>query len=181
MGKPKSAFEIKQPTPELINEFILQPVRTERGQVVGRAFRRIAIEERDGVDLTARQIKALDEFRRTAEIIDGSPSKDSLDPTRGQGGGGVPSAARMRARSELQRMEKAVLAANGNMTVLYMAGLKGMSFNAIAMEFFGSRLVDYIENGKSISRYKPKSHKHVGRIRDKFLASVDAIVDYCRF
>lgn len=176
-----TAIEIKEPTPELIEEFRLQPVRTVKGQVMGRAWRRIAIEDRDGVELTDRQLKALDEFRFHAETLDCSPSKDSLDITRGQGEGGVPSERRLRARGFMRQIEPIIETSGGNMTILYMAGLKGMSFSSIAMEFYGARLVDYIEKGKTISRFKPKSHKHVGMTRDKFLAAVDAIVGYCRF
>ena len=83
MGKRKKAkptrVEGETPTKEQIEDFQRIPVKIERGQVTGHAYRRKDVEDQAAFNLTDDEITAIKHYRSNFERCDFSPIKDSCN------------------------------------------------------------------------------------------------------
>jgi hypothetical protein len=145
-----------------------------------RVNRRRPIEDRMQLD-DLRQ-KALEYYRANAERLEVSEMRDSLDPARfSPRGGGVERdggfEARMMAKATVKRLVDAVNAEGGHMTIVELMGLKCMTATETAIELFGGRTVDYIIDGKSVERQKPRDSRDIAKVLQLFERSLDIIAE----
>lgn len=186
IGQPK----IAQPTPEQEARapYRLESVKTERGQVVGRAYRRHpwfeTLVERERNDarkasrdplLTDDSLRALRYYRDAYEAGERSETRCALNRENGGGGhrGDGPSLALLRAR-ETQRLCERDL--GGLLHTLRAVAINDMTYANLAMNRYGSRDVDMIIDGRSTTKPAPKSGRHVAAIKDEFVAAVGVLL-----
>lgn len=162
--------KLVQPVAEQARKFKYEPYNiTEKGQIVGRVYRRQPLFETMLArgDIGREEAQALRYYRERYEISHQSLVRSCLNQTIGSGrdyfGGLSPLA--MRAGQEVDYME----AAAG----LFIAALRGlaiedMSFNRIAIERYGSKQITV--GGRE--RIVPRSKQHSRRVRSEFYTAL---------
>lgn len=158
----------------------LEPV-TERGQVVAHAFRKSpwfeTLAERG--DISPAALKALRFYRNAYEGSFYSEMRCALDRS-GIGGRGSSYALISEppevsiAKSNLIGCERGI--SSPMLDTLRAVGLYDLRFAEVAMERFGHRLVDYIQNGKSVQKRAPKSGRHREAVKGEMLAAIDMLI-----
>lgn len=138
--KAEKRIDAIPPTPEQSTaaEYRLEPI-TERGQVIGTAYRRRAmidiLHERGVID--EPHYKALKHYRHHADIADKSPIRDSLTnwmpKAAGGTGPGIELLNAIRVRDDCER------AAMGLVDILRAVVVDDMSLSQWAMHRHGAR------------------------------------------
>lgn len=184
-GKRATVIAIASPTPEQIGHFETAPVRTERGQVLGHAFRRrphfetlhdldIVAARRDKRDVifTVDSMAALRFYRNAHEGCQRSEMRCPLDvqPRPSSDHDMPPSIAA--AKSNLALCERDVPC----LDVMRMICLQDMTYEQVAIARFGSRNRDYIINGVSVNRPAPRSTRHTARVKAEFIAGLRVLI-----
>jgi len=185
---------IAAPTPEQAAkaDYDMQPVRTEHGQVLGRAWRRQpwfeSLAKREAGE-AAREgrtaligpdgLNALRFYRHAHEAASRSEMRCALDILPGGrapgGGGGDLPPAMLVARANLALCEAGL----GELrATLRAVALDDLTYAAVAMERFGARDQDWYDpaTGAFVAKPVPRSNRHPGIIRAEFLAGVEALV-----
>jgi hypothetical protein len=142
---------------------------TEKGQVVGRVYRRRPLFETmaSRCEISREEAQALRYYRERHELSHRSLTRSCLSPSIGSGRdyfGGL-SPLSMRAKQEVQIMEDA---AGLFIHSLRMVALDDLSFNKIAMERYGTQQITV--GGRE--RIVPKSKQHTRRVRSEFYAAL---------
>jgi hypothetical protein len=180
---PVRTRETQEPTPEQIGHFVLGPVRTEKGQVIGRAYRRqpyfetlakmpLRASDQKGPRLiTPDQLRALRYYRANHELTVVSETRCALNQERGSGEAiGLPITL-LSARG----VKDCEVGLGALVHTLRAVALEDKSFAQVAMERWGSRDRQriVIGSGKKKPRIAkeivPKSSAHPGIIRQEFL------------
>lgn len=172
------------PTPERMakGDFVEEDIVdvTPRGRMtIGHTLRlRPRFEKIEG--LGAAQLKALRQYRKAFDQSEVSEVKSGLDVGTGGGTAGSHAAiSRMEARAfgghELRAIERHIRAAL--LPVLRDVALHDLTFSEAAMKRYGSRDVDCIVNGVSVTKPAPRSGKHRDRIRAEFMTAVALLVE----
>jgi hypothetical protein len=141
---------------------------TEKGQVVGRVYRRQPLFETMYVrgEITREELQALRYYRERYELSHRSLMRSCLAPTirvRNHGGGLSPLSSR--AAQEVEIMEAA---AGLFLPALRALAIGDMSFNKIAIERYGSQQIQI--NGKT--RIVPRSKQHSRKVKSDFFAAL---------
>jgi hypothetical protein len=189
--------EIARPTPEQAAQagFDLQSVRTDGGQVMGRAWRRLPWFEslaKRGAGEAARdhrpaligldEINALRFYRNAAEMAARSEMRCALNIVPG---GVMPGVGRDLPPAVLIARENLALC-EGRMgpwlSTMRAVVVDDRTYAAIAMDRFGSRDVDVYDErtGTFLSKPAPRSNRHPAIIRAEFLSGLQALVDAVR-
>lgn len=184
---------LQQPTPELMQRaaFVIGPVKSEMGKVIGRAFRRRAIFENMAEQgaISPDELAALRFYRTTFDRCDRSPMRSCLDVD----GNGVPRAdavAFMRTKSVLEakkrlRMCEAGLA--GGLPTMRAVALDDQSFSQIAIARFGCRVAKFQPvdaagraRGEHREQIRPRSGRDREVIKQEFHAALQVLTDTVR-
>ena len=202
-GHPVTAPGVERPTPEQIGAFELLPVRTERGQVAARAYRRqpyfetLAKQPGDDRLISPVGLAALRVYRSAWERCEASITRCALD-VDGRGGGGYGS--RMPASMVVDRRVQAYEAAMGAyIETMRQVALFDMTLTDVAIERFGGRVQDWIvvtdpvlkPDGQQLvvegvgpqwrktfhEKIVPKSGRHREMIRDEFRAGLALLIE----
>jgi hypothetical protein len=195
-GKAKSRAvppEIARPTPEQAAHagYDLQSVRTDKGQVVGRAWRRQpwfeSLAKRESGEAARDQrpaligmdeINALRFYRNAAEMAARSEMRCALNIVPG---GVTPGAGRDLPPAIMVARENLALCEGGMgifLSTMRAVVVDDRTYAAIAMERFGSRDQDvYDERTRTfLNKPVPRSNRHPAIIRAEFLAGLHALV-----
>jgi integrase len=163
--------KLVEPVIEQIRKCKYEPYNlTEKGQIVGRVYRRQPLFETMLArgDIGQDEAQALRYYRERYELSHHSLTRSCLNPSIGGGGrdyfGGL-SPLTTRANQEVDLME--------NAAGLFVSALRGvaiedMSFNRIAIERYGSKQVTI--GGRE--RIVPRSKQHARRVRSEFYAAL---------
>lgn len=174
MVKEKKREKLVGPVAEQGRRFKFEPYNiTEKGQIVGRVYRRNPIFETMVLrgEIGRDEAQALRYYRERYELSHQSPVRSCLNQTIGNGrnyfGGLSPLV--IRAAQEVDFME--------NAAGLFIAALRGlaiedMSFNRIAIERYGSKQITV--GGRE--RIVPRSKQHSRRVRSEFYAALKCFV-----
>lgn len=174
MSRDKKRDKLVEPVVEQSRKFKYEPYNvTDKGQIVGRVYRRQPIFETMFTrgDIGREEAQALRYYRERYELSHHSPLRSCLSPTIGNGrnyfGGLSPLA--LRAGQEVDFMESAA--------GLFIAALRGvaiedMSFNRIAIERYGSKQITI--GGRE--RIVPRSKQHARRVRSEFYAALKCFI-----
>lgn len=190
-AQPAAEATIAPPVPEQSDRFTERPVavRTEKGQVVGRAYRRqpyfvtlakLPADPRTPKGLrliTADQLRAMRFYRSAWEATQASETRCALDfSVRGYGGNGPAVPARLwedgRLRDCESRLRGYVL------DTIRGVVLCDLSFAGVAMGRWGSRERQRVIIGKGkekpriVNEIVPRSSAHAALVRDEFLFGV---------
>lgn len=140
---------------------------TERGQVVGRVYRRKPLFETMFVrgEISRDEVVALRYYRERYELSHYSLVRSCLLQQTGRSLSGGTSPMALRAASEVQVMEAA---AGLFLPAFRKLALEDMSFNRIAMDRYGSQ---HAKIGSTV-RIIPKSKQHTRRIKSEFMAAL---------
>lgn len=170
------------PTPEQRQHarYELEPI-TERGQVVGRAYRKQPWFETLAArgDISSSALEALRFYRNSYESSFYSEMRCALDRS-GIGGRGSSYAMISEppevsiAKSNLAGCERGI--SSPLLDSLRAVGLYDLRYREVAMERFGYRMADYIENGKHLQKRAPKSGRHRELVKDEILAAVELLI-----
>jgi len=190
-GRKAAVLIIAKPTPEQIDSFELGPVRTERGQVLGQAYRRqphfesLAKREMGEARKEGRapligepELRALRFYRAAFEGADRSETKCALDirprSSAGSSDRGVSSAV-IQAKRDLEICEADIGPILG---VFRSVALHDRTYQQVAMERFGSRDADWFDDklGAFTTRPVPRSTRHTAVIRAEFLQGLAQLV-----
>lgn len=142
---------------------------TERGQVIGRAYRRKPLFETMFArhEITREEAQALRYYRERYELSHFSLTRSCLHQRFGRGSAGGASPLVLRAASEVDRMEAA---AGLFLPAFRKVVIDDMSFNRIAMDRYGSR------HDEQTNRIVPKSKQHTRKIKSEFLAALQCFM-----
>jgi hypothetical protein len=146
---------------------------TEKGQIVGRVYRRQPLFETMQArgELTREEAQALRYYRERHELCHRSLTRSCLSPTVGgrsnNFGGHSPFSTR--AGQELQMMEDAAGLFVG---ALRAVAIEDLSFNKIAMARYGSKQ----ETVGGRERILPKSKNHARKVRAEFYAALKLLL-----
>ncbi|SDC52398.1 hypothetical protein SAMN05444678_103266 [Sphingomonas sp. YR710] len=189
--------EIVAPTPEAAAQapYVLQPVHTEQGQLLGRAWRRqpwfesLAKREAGEAERAGRvpliggdELAALRFYRNAFEMAERSAMKSSLDILPGGAGPGqardLPPAV-LTARADVALCES--LMGEWRPTMRAVA-IEDRTYAAVAMARFGSRNQDWYDGarGAFVAKPVPRSNRHPQIIRAEFLAGLQALAEAVR-
>ncbi len=172
-------------------DYDLQPIRTEAGQLLGRAWRRqpwfesLAKREageaaRDGRTplIDPDGLNALRFYRHAHEAASRSEMRCALDivpggRTPGAGPGDLPPAMLI-ARANLALCEAGL---GDLLATMRAVALDDLPYAAVAMARFGSRDQEWYDPqaGTFIAKPVPRSNRHPGIIRAEFLAGVEVL------
>lgn len=188
-------LKIVEPTDEQRAGFSEKPVpvRTEKGQVVGRAYRRqpyfvtLAKLPADKAQpkgsrlITAEQFRAMRFYRSAWENTVASETRCALDlSVRGGSGEGATLPQAMWESARVADCERSL--AGDLLATLRAIVLHDMSFAAVAMQRWGSRDRQRIIIGKGkeqprvVNEVVPRSSHHTDRIREDFLEALGHLV-----
>ena len=191
--------EIVAPTAETAAHapYGLEPVRTDKGQLLGRAWRRqpwfesLAKRDTGGAGRAGRApligadaLAALRFYRNAFEMAERSAMNSSLDilpggagPGQGQGRDLPPSV--LIARADVALCESLMGEWRPTMRAVV---LEDRTYAAVAMARFGSRDQDWFDAAAGIFVVKPvpRSNRHPLIIRSEFLAGLQALVEAVR-
>jgi hypothetical protein len=193
MGTP----EIARPTPEQAAHagYDLQSVRTDKGDVVARAWRRLpwfeSLAKREAGEAARDQrpmligmdeINALRFYRNAAEMAARSEMRCALNIVPG---GVMPGAGRDLPPAVLVARENLALCETDMGSLLptmRAVAVEDRTYAAIAMERFGSRNQDVYDErtGTFLSKPVPRSNRHPAIIKAEFLAGIQALVKAVR-
>lgn len=185
---------IASPPLEQAHRFTEKPhaVRTEKGQVVGRAYRRLPLFEtiakqparKDDPNgprlILPHQLRALRFYRSAWEGVQASETRCALDVDSVRGGlpTGMPSV--LMSDYRVKACDKAMGAIGDTMRAV---ALQDMSFSDVAIARFGSRERQRIVIGsgrrkpKVVNEIVPRSGRHREIIRDEFLSALKILSD----
>lgn len=177
------------PTPEQQQKaaYERRSTKTRHGQANSIAYRRKPLFEtlarqRSGIDLEG--LKALRFYREAYELTAASLTRCALDVQ--ERGTGVPQSLPPLMLSN-QAVENCEVAVGGVVATLRAVALDDKSFSQVAIERFGSRKQDWLEQNKSrgrgrdgkalvfIEKIVPKSGRHREIIRREFLLAVERL------
>ena len=144
---------------------------TERGQVVGRVYRRQPLFETMLArgEISREEAQALRYYRERFELSHFSLVRSCLLQRYGGAVTGGSSPLALRAASEVDVMEAA---AGLFLPAFRKVVIEDMSFNRIAMERYGSQEV---KRG-NVTRIEPKSKQHTRRIKAEFLTALNCFM-----
>lgn len=189
--------EIVAPTPETAAQapYALQAVRSEQGQLLGRAWRRQAwfesLAKREAGEaqragraplIGADDLAALRFYRDAHEMAERSAMKSSLDILPGGAGPGgardLPPSVLV-ARAEVALCESRMGEWRPTMRAV---ALEDRTYAAVAMARFGSRDQDWYDAaaGMFVAKPVPRSNRHPLIIRSEFLAGLQALTEAVR-
>lgn len=190
-------LEIVAPTAETAAHapYELQPVRTEKGQLLGRAWRRQpwfeSLAKREAGEakragraplIGADDLAALRFYRNAFEMAERSAMKSSLDILPGGAGPGqardLPPSVLI-ARVDVALCESLMGEWRPTMRAV---SLEDRTYAAVAMARFGSRDQDWFDvaAGAFVAKPVPRSNRHPLIIRSEFLAGLQALVEAVR-
>lgn len=190
MMTPRPKVEpIAEPVAEQAHRFTEKPhaVRTEKGQVVGRAYRRLPLfetiakqpAEKDKPEgprlILPHQLRALRFYRAAWEGAQSSETRCALDVDSVRGGvpSGMPSV--LMSDYRVKACDRAMGAIGDTMRAV---ALQDMTFSDVAMARFGSRERQRVNLGtgrrkpKIVNEIVPRSGRHREIIRDEFLSAL---------
>jgi hypothetical protein len=144
---------------------------TERGQVVGRVYRRKPLFETMLArgEVSRDEAQAMRYYRERYELSHYSLTRSCLLQHHGRSLSGGMSPISLRAANEVSVMEAA---AGLFLPAFRKVVIEDMSFNRIAMERYGSQQV--VAGGSY--RIVPKSKQHTRRIKAEFLAALQCFL-----
>jgi hypothetical protein len=166
----KAKRKAVQPTKEQQkhHDYAIEAV-TERGQIVGFAYRRKPLFETMYArgEINKDELQALRFYRERYEASNRSPVKSCLAPKFGRTSGvGITIPLSSAASGEVAFMEAA---AGLWAVVLRQVAVEDQSFNRIAMNRYGSEEVP-CANGRN--RLRPKKKSHARRVRSEFFTAL---------
>lgn len=175
-----------EPTPETIGHFVLGPVRTEKGQVIGRAYRRQpyfetlaklpanASDQKGSRLITADQLRALRYYRTNHELTVVSETRCALNQERGGGEAlGLPITL-LSARG----VKECEVGLGALVDTLRAVALHDQTFAQVAMARWGSRDRQRVVLGTGKQKPRiakevvPKSSAHPAIVREEFLTAL---------
>lgn len=142
---------------------------TERGQVVGRVYRRRPLFETMLArgEISRSEAQALRYYRERYELSHFSLVRSCLNQRFGSGHAGGTSPLSLRAAREVGLMEAA---AGLFLPAFRKVAIEDMSFNRIAIDRYGSKQEEHS------NRVVPKSKQHTRRIKSEFLAALNCFM-----
>ncbi|MGW8278540.1 hypothetical protein ACWGK7_03465 [Sphingomonas aurantiaca] len=181
---------VEQPTPELMKRaaFVLGPVKSEMGEVLGRAYRRRAIFETmaDQGGISPDELDALRFYRATFDRCDRSPMRSCLDVD----GNGVMRADGYTPRSIIDAKKRLRLCEAGlgsALSTMRAVALDDLSFSQIAIARFGCRIVRYEHvdaerrsRGDHREKIRPRSGRDREVVRREFQHGLLTLTDIVR-
>jgi hypothetical protein len=176
---PTIRVPIEQPTPEMQARvtFDLNDVKTEMGQILGRAYRRRPLYEtmRAAGAISPDEVDALRFYRTAHDRCEYSPMKSCLNVEHGGGGFSAVAVAFTSspsiviARRNLRLCEATI---GHGLNVMRAVALHDRSFSELAIDRHGSR-----ENGGKVV---PRSGRHRAEIRAEFHDALGRLTDTVR-
>lgn len=181
--KAAPRLAIVAPPTEQIANFALDSVRTEKGQVLGQAYRRQPhFETLHRMDLAAAQrerrpaifdddaMRAMRFYRAAFEGCERSETKCALNILPAGSSRDLPPSIAV-AKMNMARCEADM---GPLVEIMRLIVLRDMTYQQVAMARFGSRDADWYDDklGRFATRPAPKSTRHTAVVKQEFLSGL---------